>query len=108
MSIVGQPVISGNVTAAIQTGDTPATATATGVQTAPAIALTGVAVFNPFPYKALVRVVGGTITSVQLNATSVAGAIAAGADCRILVPVGASLTINYSAAPTWTWIAEPD
>src|SRR5258706_14965020 len=89
LSITGQPEVTGNTTAQITTGDTVATATATGVQTAPAIALTGVAVANPFPYKCLVRVSGGTITSIQVTATTMSTA----ADSRLLVPPGASITI---------------
>ncbi len=69
-----------------------------GPQTAPAVPASGTALTNPFPFDCTVYVNGGTVTAVDVGGTAtgqIAGAFP--------VPAGETITLTYSAAPTWTW-----
>lgn len=70
-----------------------------GAQTAPAVPASTVALLNPFWRDATVRITGGTVTSVVVDGQTVATAT----NATVTVPTGKSITLTYSAAPTWTW-----
>ena len=101
--MVGGPIwLNGNTLGAIATGTTPAVMTVpTGVQSAPAMPASGVAISNPYPCAMLVNIIGGTVSLVALDGTTLTG-ITGG-----MIRLGAteSLAITYSVAPTWQWFA---
>lgn len=66
--------------------------------TTPAVPASGTAVTNTSPMPASVVVSGGTVTDVVVNGVSVGTG-----DGTYTVPSGQSITLTYSAAPTWTW-----
>lgn len=78
-----------------------ATAGPHGPQVAPAVPASGTVLANPFSNPVTVYVAGGTVTVVAVNGT--ATGVVAGA---IRVPVGESITLTYSVAPTWTWFCD--
>lgn len=69
--------------------------------TQPAVPASGTAVTNTYGVDADVYVSGGTVTGVTINST--ATGLTNGA---FHIPVGSSITLTYSAAPTWQWIGE--
>lgn len=69
-----------------------------GKQTAPAVPATTVALTNPFNVDCDVWVTGGTVTAIAIN-----GQATGQTTGYIPVPAGATITLTYSAAPTWTW-----
>lgn len=66
--------------------------------TTPAVPLTAVPVTNTSPVPATVVVTGGTVTNVAVN-----GVTAGAGDGTYTVPSGQTITLTYSAAPTWAW-----
>jgi hypothetical protein len=71
-----------------------------GLQTAPAVPATTVALTNPFPYACLVQVQGGTVTVIAVNAVTIGTTQGV-----VFVPTGETITLTYSVAPTWRWYA---
>lgn len=71
---------------------------ARGLLTAPSVPLTTVALKNPFWVDVTVLVSGGTVTQIAIDGENTG--LTAG-----LFPVrsGGTLTLTYSAAPTWKW-----
>jgi hypothetical protein len=65
----------------------------------PAVPATTVAVTNGYPLPALVTITGGTVTVVAVGAAT----MATSSPASVIVPSGGSITITYSAAPTWAW-----
>ena len=53
---------------------------------------------NPFPFDCAVYITGGTVTAVAIGGT--ATGLTSG---QFFVPAGETITLTYSAAPTWTW-----
>jgi hypothetical protein len=66
-----------------------------GVVTAPAIPASGTPLMNST----------GSACLVTLRA--VAGAALSVVSALVLVPAGATVTLTYAVAPTWTWYAVP-
>ena len=66
--------------------------------TSPAVPATTVPVTNSTGTVVAVTITGGTLTSVVVNGTQ-AGTSAG----TYLVPVGGTVSVTFSAAPTWTW-----
>lgn len=64
----------------------------------PSVPLTTVPVTNTSPLPATVVVSGGTVTNVAVNGVTVGAG-----DGTYTVPPGQTITLTYSAAPTWTW-----
>jgi len=64
----------------------------------PAVPLTTVPVTNSTGTVVAVTITGGTLTFVFVNGTQ-AGTTAG----TYLVPVGGTISVTYSAAPTWAW-----
>lgn len=73
----------------------------TGAQTAPTVPASGTALTNPFPFDCTVYVNGGTVTGVAIGGTSTGATSGA-----FRVAAGQSITLTYSAAPTWTWFGD--
>ena len=71
----------------------------TGPKTAPTVPASGTALTNPFPFDATVYVSGGTVTAIAVGGT--ATGLTTGA---VFVAAGETITLTYSAAPTWVWI----
>jgi hypothetical protein len=65
----------------------------------PAMPGSGVAVTNGNPLPVQVTITGGTVTGVQVGSATVAVSSPATA----VVPSGSTITLTYSAAPTWAW-----
>lgn len=72
---------------------------APGHVTSPSVPATTVALINPFDRDAWVNVHGGTVTVIAVGGTTVSG-LTAGA---VRVPSRQTITITYSAAPSWDW-----
>jgi hypothetical protein len=73
-----------------------------GVETPPAVPASTVPLVNPFDTACLVTLRGGTVSVV-----AVAGVTLSVVSALVLVPAGASITLTYAVAPTWTWYAVP-
>jgi hypothetical protein len=71
---------------------------ARGNVTAPSVPATTVALQNPFWRHAWVVVSGGTVTAIAVD--GVATGLTSGS---FRVPSGKTITLTYSAAPTWKW-----
>ena len=75
----------------------------TGLQTAPVMPASTVALTNPFGLPCTVYVSGGTVTVIAVDGTTlglISGAIQLGATDHI--------ALTYSVAPTWVWVADHD
>ena len=73
---------------------------APGVKTPPSVPATTIALQNPFWRDCAVTVSGGTVTAVAVAGT--ATGVTAG---TVIVPSGKTITLTYSVAPTWNWVA---
>jgi hypothetical protein len=73
-----------------------------GAVTAPAVPASTVAATNTFPHAVLVTLRGGTVSAV-----AVAGVALSVLSALVLVPAGATITLTYAVAPTWTWYGVP-
>ena len=71
----------------------------TGPQTAPSMPASGAFFTNPFPFDATVYVSGGTVTEIAVGSTTTG--LTSGS---VFIPAGETITLTYSAAPTWVWI----
>lgn len=69
-----------------------------GLQTAPAVAASTVAVNNPFTFACLVTVYGGTVSVVTVNGVSMTLL-----GSTYLVKAGGSIALTYAVAPSWEW-----
>ena len=67
--------------------------------TTPAVAASGTPVTNSTGQNVTVTLSGGTVTAVVVNSLTVATATSS----TVVVPAGQTITLTYSAAPTWTW-----
>lgn len=90
---------------ALTSGVRPDSAAANGASldqgagfTTPAVPASGTPVTNTSPLPATVVVTSGTVTAVAVN-----GVQAGTGDGTYTVPSGATVTLTYSAAPTWAW-----
>jgi hypothetical protein len=72
-----------------------------GVLVAPSVPATTVTLVNPFPFDVTVYLTGGTVTIVKVSGTAT-GLTSGG----FRLKVGSSITLTYSAPPTWTWFAD--
>ncbi len=70
-----------------------------GPLTAPAIPASGTAQANTFGVDVTIYVTGGTVTAIAVGGT--ATGLTSGA---VFVGAGETITLTYSAAPTWVWI----
>ena len=69
-----------------------------GALTAPAVAASTVAVTNSFGVACLVTVIGGTVSVIAVDGTTIGTT-----DGVVLVPAGSTIALTYAVAPTWTW-----
>lgn len=72
-----------------------------GVITAPAVPATTVAYTNASNYDCTVYIHGGTVSAIAVGGTSLG--LTSGA-FRVLA--GQTITLTYTSAPTWVWIAD--
>lgn len=68
----------------------------------PAVPASGTAVENDYGMPVTVYITGGTVTGVSLNSYST-GSQALGTPSVVELPPLSSITLTYSAAPTWKW-----
>jgi parallel beta-helix repeat protein len=68
--------------------------------TTPGVPATTVAQQNATGHDVFAYIAGGTVTAITVGST--ATGITTG---MVFVPAGQTITLTYSAAPTWTWIA---
>lgn len=83
------------------TGANPAGANTTAGFTQPAVPATTVAYENNLGVDATVYVTGGTVSAIALNGVSTG--LTSGV---FQVPAYQTITLTYSAAPTWLWVGE--
>jgi hypothetical protein len=74
----------------------------TGIGTTPSVPASNAALTNNSGIDATVHISGGTVTVVKVGATTTGLT----SPCTIRVPVGQTITLTYSVAPTWVWLAE--
>lgn len=67
----------------------------------PAVPASGTAQTNTSGTDCTVYVTGGTVTAVAVN--GIATGLTAGA---FRVPAGQTITLTYTAAPTWVWVGD--
>lgn len=72
-----------------------------GHQTSPSVPSTTVPLTNPFPFHCTVMVSGGTVTAIAIGGTSTG--LTSGS---FRVPANQTITLTYSAAPSWTWFGD--
>lgn len=72
-----------------------------GHLTSPAVPASTVAYTNTFGTDCTVFVTGGTVTAVAIGGTSTG--LTSGS---FRIPSGQTITLTYSAAPTWTWFGD--
>jgi hypothetical protein len=73
-----------------------------GPVTAPTVPGSGTALQNPFWRTAMVNIQGGTVTGIAVGGVTLTG-VTSGV---ITVPSGKTVTLTYSAAPTWQWVLQ--
>jgi hypothetical protein len=71
-----------------------------GAKTPPSVSASTSAFQNPFWRDCAVTVSGGTVTAIAVDGT--ATGIIAG---TVIVPTGKTITLTYSVAPAWNWVA---
>jgi hypothetical protein len=86
--------------ATVYTGGTP-TFTAGGTITPPSIPASNTPQVNTTTKNVWVTVSGGTVTAVTVTGPGAPSPLSG--DGSILLPPNCSITLTYSAAPTWTW-----
>lgn len=72
-----------------------------GVQGPPSVPATTVAFTNPYNFNINVYIHGGTVTVIAVNGTTTG--LTSGS---FWVGCGQTITLTYSVAPTWVWMAE--
>lgn len=72
-----------------------------GPLTAPTMPASGTAVTNTFGVDATVYVTGGTVTAIAVDGTDTG--MTSG---PVRLAAGQTITLTYSAAPTWTWFGD--
>jgi hypothetical protein len=72
--------------------------------TQPTVPASGIAYTNVTGYDCTVFVAGGTVSAISLGAG--AGTATGVTSGPVRVPAGQSITLTYTAAPTWTWFAD--
>lgn len=65
----------------------------------PAVPASTVTYLNNTGQTAYVTVIGGTVTNISVNGSTVSG----GSNYMATVPAGQTIAITYSVAPTWYW-----
>ena len=80
-------------------------ATVFGNVAAPAVPATTVALTNPFPFDATVAITPGASTCAIAIGGVATGIVLAsgGVGQSVRVPAGQTITLTYTAAPTWLW-----
>jgi hypothetical protein len=77
----------------------------------PPVPASGTAVTNTYLFPVKVYINGGAITQIQITIggttyTVYSNSTASAVYENFTLPVGASITLTYSTAPTWTWVPE--
>jgi hypothetical protein len=77
----------------------------------PAVPSSGTAVTNSNPFPVKVYINAGAITQIQITINGTAYTVYSNSTASAVyesftLPVGASITLTYSTAPTWTWVPE--
>lgn len=98
LAVHGHVIFSGNTTAAMRSAsiDHPAS----GLVSAPAVPASTTALVNPYCVPVAVAITGGTVSQVQINGMQVTGT----GGTYYLQP-GNSITLVYTVAPSWSWVA---
>lgn len=66
----------------------------------PGVPATTVPYVSTYNFSVLVTVIGGTVTNVSINGVTVGTG-----DGTYVLPALGTITLTYSAAPTWSWVA---
>jgi hypothetical protein len=73
-----------------------------GPKAAPSVPASTTPLTNPFARDCVVIVNGGTVSAIAVAGTAT-GYTSTGH--TVVVPAGKTITLTYSSAPTWTWLA---
>lgn len=101
--ITGGPILTGNSLFLVINSTNQSSAAAFGPMVAPTVPASGTALTSPFPFDAVVYIVGGTVTGISVDGFAT-GLTATPATVR--VAAGHSITLTYSAVPTWKWLVD--
>lgn len=71
-----------------------------GAKTPPSVSGSTVAFQNPFWRDCAVTISGGTVTGIAVDGTATGATTG-----TVIVPTGKTITLTYSVAPTWNWVA---
>jgi len=106
--ITGSPLLSGNALAPLQIGGTNYANAPPANVAAPAVPATTVALTNQFAFDATVHLTPGASTcAVAINGVATGIVLAnGGVGQAFRVPAGGTITLTYTAAPTWVWDIE--
>ena len=79
--------------------------------TAPSVPASGTAQQNTSPYPVKVYINGGALTEIQITIGGTAYTVYSNSTASAVyegftLPVGASITLTYTTAPTWSWVPE--
>ena len=79
----------------------------TGIQTAPTVPASGTALANPFgqPCTVYVSAASGATAGVAVGGTTLVTTVAGG-NAQVYVGTHDSITLTYTTAPTWAWVAD--
>ena len=99
LMIEGHPLMQFNGTAKVNANGVACDPE--GALPAVGVPATTVALANPFPFSCTVYISGGTVTAIAVNGATTG--LTAGS---IRVPANGSITLTYSAAPAWKWVAD--
>ena len=77
----------------------------------PSVPASGTAQQNTNPYAVKVYVTGGALTEIQITINGTAYTVYSNSTASAVyegftLPAGASITLTYSTAPTWSWVPE--
>jgi hypothetical protein len=103
MAVTGRPNLTGNTSGPVNLagfgGPEAYPHGSATVAVPPSFPAAGSRFYNPFPFDCMVYIRGGTVTAIAFGAGGTTGLTSG----SFLVPVGGSLTLTYTVAPSWIW-----
>lgn len=63
------------------------------------------ATINSYSYPVIAYIKGGTVSAIAINGVATGLTLATGGFVSVIIPPGSTITLTYTAVPTWTWYA---
>lgn len=99
--IEGHPLLTGNTTGGLTPDNGTHKVLDSGQITSPAVPASTTATPNTYPFACIVALSGGTVTGVAVDGVT----LYTSTPCTIYLPPWSSVTLTYSVAPSWNWVA---